>query len=392
MPSWLLPEGISDVLPDEARRIEERRRALLDLFRSYGYELVLPPLLEHLDSLLTGTGRDLDLSTFKLVDQLSGRSLGLRADTTPQVARIDAHILNRAGVVRLCYAGPVLHARPAHPLATREPIQVGAELYGDPTIDADAEIAELAVQALRRCGAGRVQFDLGHTAILRALLAADPAAASATDEILAALNAKDGAALGEALARTTATTAGAVDALSRLHGAGEAVIERARRELPAWPTVALALADLDRLVAGLARVGVEASVDLADQHGYRYHTGPTYAAYVPGLVGAALRGGRYDDIGQAFGRARPATGFSIVDLRELASLQAADEPAAIRFPRAADAALESLVASLRERGEIVVAENGVPSACGFRVDRQILRIGGSWQVVALSPGGGDPDA
>jgi ATP phosphoribosyltransferase regulatory subunit len=388
MASWLLPEGISDVLPDEARRIEELRRALLDLFRGYGYELVMPPLLEHLDSLLTGTGRELDLRIFKLVDQLSGRSLGLRADTTPQVARIDAHILNRAGFVRLCYAGPVVHARPAHPLATREPIQVGAEMYGDASIGADAEIAELAVRALQRAGSPRVNVDFGHTGVLRALLAADPAAAPATDAVLAALNAKDGAALEDALA-TLPTTAQAISALSGLHGQGEPVIARARAVLPAWPAIGQALDDLAFLVARLARVGVEASIDLADLHGYRYHTGITYAAYVPGVAGAALRGGRYDDIGQAFGRARPATGFSLVDLRELAALVATPTPAAIRAPRVDDAGLDHLVRTLRDRGEVVVVDNGAPSGCGLRFDRRIVRSGTAWQVAAIGP---EPDA
>ncbi len=178
MSRWLLPEGIADVLPHEAMHIERLRRALLDLYRCHGYEQVIPPLVEYLDSLLTGTGRDLDLRTFKLVDQLSGRQLGLRADITPQTARIDAHILNRAGVVRLCYAGAVLHTRPAHPLASREPLQVGAELYGFAGLQADAEIQSLAVQSLRMAGQATVQVDLGHTGITRALLAADPVAAA----------------------------------------------------------------------------------------------------------------------------------------------------------------------------------------------------------------------
>ena len=191
MPRWLLPENISDILPLEARRVEELRRALLDLYRSYGYELVVPPLIEYLDSLLTGTGSDLDLRMFKLTDQASGRLLGLRADATPQVARIDAHILNRKGVARLCYAGSVLHARPLHPLASREPLQVGAELYGASGPEADAEVIELAVASLRLAGLSAVHLDLGHTAVVRALLDLAPPAPAVVDDLLAALSSKD---------------------------------------------------------------------------------------------------------------------------------------------------------------------------------------------------------
>ena len=276
MTRWLLPEGISDVLPDEARRVEELRRALLDLYASYGYQLVIPPLIEYLDSLLTGTGRDLDLRTFKLVDQLSGRQLGLRADITPQTARIDAHILNRKGVVRLCYAGSVLHTRPAHPLATRQPIQVGAELYGHDGPAADAEVQELAVASLRRAGVARVWLDLGHTGIVRALLADAPAAVA--EDILEALAAKDVPALREAAARAAPATAAAVLALTRLHG-DAGVIDEARRILPPTRPIARALDDLARLADASRADAV--SVDLADLHGYRYYTGVNFAAYEP---------------------------------------------------------------------------------------------------------------
>src|SRR5690606_6687945 len=170
MPRWLLPENIADALPSEARRIEELRRRLLDLYRSYGYELVMPPMIEHIDSLLTGSGRDLGLRTFQLVDQMSGRILGLRADITPQVARIDAHLLNRQGVARLCYAGSVLHTRAASPFATREPIHVGAEIYGHAGLEADIEVIELMVRSLAEADCGRVRIDLCHVGIVPALL------------------------------------------------------------------------------------------------------------------------------------------------------------------------------------------------------------------------------
>jgi ATP phosphoribosyltransferase regulatory subunit len=378
MARWLLPEGISDVLPAEARRVEELRRALLDLYASYGYQLVIPPLIEYLDSLLTGTGRDLDLRTFKLVDQLSGRQLGLRADITPQTARIDAHILNRSGVVRLCYAGSVLHTRPAHPLATRQPLQVGAELYGHDGPAADAEVQELAVASLRRAGVERVLLDLGHTGIVRALLVDAPAAVA--EDILEALAAKDVPTLREVAARAAPATAAAVLALTRLHG-DAAVIDEARRVLPATRAIGRALDDLARLAEASRADAV--SVDLADLHGYRYYTGVNFAAYEARVSGALLRGGRYDDIGRAFGRARPATGFSI-DLRDLARLNHAPPHAAILAPADSDRDLARVVEELRARGEVVVRQLAPDEAAPDGVDRALRRVDGRWQVVALA--------
>ncbi len=379
MARWLLPEGISDVLPHEARRLEALRRVLLDLYRSYGYELVMPPLAEYVDSLLTGAGADLDLRTCKLVDQHSGRMMGLRADTTPQVARIDAHILNRHGVVRLCYAGSVLHARPLHPLATREPFQVGAELYGHAGLAADAEILELAVESLRRAGIERVQLDLGHTGVVRAILDADAAAAAAADDILAALIAKDLPALADTVAGLDPATGDALLALARLHG-GPEVIARARSDLPPLPAIGRALDDLERLVRSTA--ADELSVDLADLHGYRYHTGVTFAAYAPALPGAILRGGRYDDIGRAFGRARPATGFSI-DLRDLTRGQDDGACAAILAPCEDDPDLAAMVRALRADGEVVVRRLAPDEVVdGVDFDRELRRVDGRWTVVA----------
>jgi len=379
MARWLLPEGISDVLPHEARRLESLRRVLLDLYRSYGYELVIPPLAEYVDSLLTGSGADLDLRTFKLVDQQSGRMMGLRADTTPQVARIDAHILNRRGVARLCYAGSVLHARPQHPLATREPFQVGAELYGHAGLAADAEILELAVESLRKAEIDRVRLDLGHTGVVRAILGADAGAAAAADEILAALIAKDLPALADAVADLDPLAGDALLALARLHGGCE-VIAQARRVLPPLPEIGRALDDLEQLAR---RTGAdELSIDLADLHGYRYHTGVTFAAYAPALPGAVLRGGRYDDIGRAFGRARPATGFSI-DLRDLTRGHDDGAQRAILAPYDDDAELAALVRTLRAGGEIVVRRLAADEAVdGIDFDREITRVGGRWTVVA----------
>jgi len=378
MARWLLPEGISDVLPQEARRLEQMRRALLDLFARCGYELVVPPLIEYVDSLMTGAGADLDLRTFKLIDQMSGRMMGLRADTTPQVARIDAHILNRTGVVRLCYASNVLHARPLHPLASREPFQVGAELYGHAGLAADAEILRLAAAALKTIGVTGSRFDLGHTGVLRALLAFDSASDVRIDEIVAALSSKDSAALDVAIRGMSADAQRGLRALPRLHG-GTGVVSQARRELTASPEVSAALDDLEELAR---RSGVDdVCIDLADLHGYRYHTGVTFASYLPGLPGALVRGGRYDDIGRAFGRARPATGFSI-DLRDLTRTGANGEPRAIIAPPEADASLSKFIAALREAGETVLEQFGsddLPASHIF--DREIRREAGAWKVV-----------
>jgi ATP phosphoribosyltransferase regulatory subunit len=379
MSRWLLPEGISDVLPHEAATIERLRRALLDLYRSYGYEQVIPPLVEYLDSLLTGTGRDLDLRTFKLVDQLSGRQLGLRADITPQTARIDAHILNRAGVVRLCYAGAVLHTRPAHPLASREPLQVGAELYGFAGLAADAEIQRLAAESLRLAGVGPIQFDLGHTGITRTLLAASPAAAPLADDLLAALGAKDVPALRELSEPLPATTRDALLALTRLHGEPKQVLAEARRLLPALDAVARALDDLDWLAQRLPADRV--TIDLSDLHGYRYYTGVNFAAY-GAAPSALLRGGRYDDIGRAFGRARPATGFSI-DMRELTRGNGAPARQAILAPAIDDGELAQEVARLRASGEVVIRRLAdEDSVDPEHAPRELRRIEGRWQVVA----------
>lgn len=380
MARWLLPEGISDVLPAEAQHIESLRRRLLDLYRVHGYELVIPPLIEYLDSLLTGTGRDLDLRTFKLVDQLSGRQLGLRADITPQTARIDAHILNRRGVVRLCYAGSVLHTRPAHPLATRQPVQVGAELYGHASLAADLEVQRLALESLRLAGLTDIRMDFGHTGVVRALLAADPAAQPLADDLLAALGAKDRAALRVLAAQLAPATARALDVLVTLHGAPAAVLAQAREQLPAMPAIARALDDLAELTAAVVADAV--SIDLSDLHGYRYYTGVNFAAYsrTAGLQGAVLRGGRYDDIGRAFGRARAATGFSI-DLRELARVDVATDAAAVLAPAGQDAALRAKVAELRAAGEVVVQQldaSDVPET--FEFARELKLVNGRWCV------------
>lgn len=377
MPRWLLPENISDVLPLEARRVEAVRRALLDLYASYGYELVIPPLIEYVDSLLTGTGSDLDLRTFKLVDQASGRMLGLRADITPQVARIDAHILNRAGVTRLCYAGSVLHARPMHALAVREPLQVGAELFGSSSLAADAEILELAIESLRTTGLDGVAIDLGHAGVLRGLLDIAQLPAAVEEEIVAALAAGDLPALRETVAPLPARERDGLLALARLSG-GTEVIAEARRALPDSPAIARALDDLHALAAGCAAT---VTVDLADCHAYLYETGVTFSVHAEGAPGALVRGGRYDNVGKAFGRARPAVGFSIY-LRDLAALSEAEPPRAVLAPAGDEPALRDAIRALRASGEVVVqrweGENGAGSDTVF--DRELVRDAGEWKT------------
>ena len=381
MPHWLLPENISDVLPREARRLEATRRALLDLYAGYGYELVIPPLIEYVDSLLTGTGRDLDLCTFKLIDQASGRMLGLRADATPQVARIDAHILNRPGVARLCYAGSVLHARPQHPLAVREPLQVGAELYGAAGLAADLEVLEIAVASLRTAGLARVTIDLGHTGVVRALLDLARLPPEAEDDILAALSTKDTPALIECVAGVSAPVREGLIALARL-GGGRQTIAAARKALPSVTPIAAALDGLEMLAA---RCGAdEVTIDLADLHGYRYLTGVTFAVHAPELASAVLRGGRYDNIGKAFGRARPAVGFSIY-LRELVSLLRTDAPGAILAPAGEATELRDAIRALRASGQIVVQrlpdEVAGAEPGDFVFDRELRYVDASWRVV-----------
>lgn len=377
MPNWLLPENIADILPSEARKIEDLRRRMLDTFRRYGYELVMPPLLEYLESLLTGAGTDTALRTFKLVDQLSGRTMGLRADMTTQVARIDAHLLNRDAVTRLCYAGSVLHTRPSGLHATREPLQIGAEIYGHAGLEADAEIQELALTSLALAGFETVRLDLCHVGILRAILSADPLAQADEVALCAMLKAKDAPGLRVLAQAFSATARDAIMALPQLYG-DASTLQRARVQLPPLPGIIAALDELDALVALCDATAV--TVDLADLHGYQYESGAMFAAYVPGLPNPVARGGRYDHVGEAFGRARPATGFSM-DLRELARLlPTAERKRAIRAPWGRDAALRQTIAALRSADEIVIQH--LPGHDNdqdeFDCDRVLVLDNGNW--------------
>lgn len=356
MSAWVLPDHIADVLPSEARHIEELRRGLLDTARSYGYELVMPPLLEHLESLLTGTGEALDLMTFKLVDQLSGRTLGLRADSTPQVARIDAHLLNRQGVTRLSYCGPVVHTRLDRPLSSREPLQFGAEIYGHAGLEADLEVVELARACLRQAGVERLQLDLADVRVIDAVLAPVQMPADRLRAIHAALATKDEPGLRELAAHLPVEVRQDLVHLPRLFGGAE-VIQTARDVLTPSPALTTALDDLTWLAAHAASNDMTLSVDLSDLRGYAYYTGMRFAVFAHGRDGAALelaRGGRYDEVGAVFGRKRPAVGFSL-DLKELVQA-VAPRPlvAAIRSPWGVAPGLRNAVAALRAQGHTVV--------------------------------------
>jgi ATP phosphoribosyltransferase regulatory subunit len=382
MRNWLLPENFEDILPPQAQRIERMRAMLLELFRVRGYQLVIPPLLEYLESLLTGTGHDLDLRTFKLVDQLSGRMMGVRADIAPQVARIDAHLLNRKGVTRLCYAGSVLLTRPRGLDSTREPLQIGAEIYGHPGIQSDLEIQELLVDSLAACGISGARLDVGHVAVFRAICRHGGVDAELESELYEALEAKDLPTLRVVTQALPKATRKALLALPELYGDG-AMLDRARRALPRYPEIDAAL----RSLKVLSRSGtIPVSFDLADLRGYHYHSGVVFAAYAPGVPNAVALGGRYDEVGKAFGRARPATGFSM-DLRDLARIAPHEaQAAAIRAPYSNDPRLAAAIRKLRTAGEVVVV--GLPGHAAERAqsecERELVKRAGKWTVRNLS--------
>ncbi|MCL2636147.1 MAG: ATP phosphoribosyltransferase regulatory subunit [Betaproteobacteria bacterium] len=380
--NWLLPEYIADALPTEAARIESLRRQMLDHFKVRGFAYVMPPMLEYLESLLTGAGQDLKLRTFNLVDQLSGRTMGVRADITPQTARIDAHLLNHQGVTRLCYCGSVLHTLPATLSAGREPLQIGAELYGYAGIEADLDIIRLLAGAFAAIKLPLARIDLGHVGIFRALAEAAGLPPAAEDNLLNLLQAKDVPGLAEACATVAAPWREALLALPQLYG-GVEVIARAQAELPALPAITAALDGLRHVFAAAPELPL--SVDLSDLRGYHYHNGIVFAAYCPGYPAAIALGGRYDGAGQAFGRARPATGFSL-DLREVARMvPAVGAAGAILAPAiGADMALAARIAALRGQGEVVVELLPGETACeGLCCDRQLVRVGASWIIEAI---------
>ena len=377
---WLLPEGISDLLPDAAQDLEGLRRAMLDTYRRHGFELVLPPLVEYLDSLLIGSGGDLDLKTFKLVDQLSGQSLGVRADITPQVSRIDAHLLQQRDINRLCYAASVLRTRPSGQEGSREPIQIGAEVYGHAGIEADIEVIDLLLQSLALAELGPVRLDINHLGLASLLLAE----LEGVDEeaVLQLLQARDLPSLRELLAPwSQQPAAAALLALPECFGPAESAMARARTVLAPWPQATPHLDALDAVLGSLrlARHAgqVSLAIDLADVQGFRYHTGLGFAAYVEGHARAVGRGGRYDGIGAAFGRGRPATGFSL-DLRDRHT-----PPAIIVAPWSDDPALLAFIDTLRAQGETVLQllpGQDAQRLAGVSADRTIGFIHGQWRL------------
>ena len=385
--AWLLPEHIADVLPAQARQVERMRRTLLDVAGGYGYELVIPPLIEHLESLLSSTNKKLDLHTFKLVDQLSNRTVDMRADSTPQVARIDAHLLNRDSVTRLCYCGPLLHTLPSGLHGTREPLQFGAEIFGHPGLEADLEVIDLALDCAQAVGLQTPTLDMSDARIVRGLLAGAPIDVSRIHALVEALAAKDLALVSELSADLPSETRDGLHGLLRMYG-GDEVLSVAEELLPKRPLISAALRDL-RLLARHVREAypeVRVGYDLADVGGYSYYSGARFAVYAAGSSDALLRGGRYDEVGAVFGRSRPAVGFSVVDLKELAERAPVGRPTpVIRAPWSEDPGLRAAVRQLRQQGESVVCllPGHDLDGAGFDCDRELVLTGSTWTVRTL---------
>ncbi len=390
---WLLPDGVEEILPAEAYRLESLRRDLLDLYESWGYELVITPLIEFLDSLLVGSSHDLDIHTFKITDQLSGRMMGIRADITPQAARIDAHCLNRQGPVRLCYADNVLHTRPRGLMTSRVPIRIGAELYGHAGVACDIELVCLMHETLRRAQVPDLYIVLGHVGIFRALVAAAELPADIERSLFEAMQRKAFDEVDTVLDAKVSDPAleSMLKSLSRLSG-DEAVLEQALDVFAAAPeTVQKELQDLVDIVAGVRKriPGVNLCFDLCELRGYEYHTGIVFAAYTPCYGRAVAKGGRYDHIGEVFGRARPASGFDS-DLKILAKLtcKVFARGQGILAPAGYDDALLGKIGELRDQGEIVVQwlEETLPDGdqiAELNCDRKLVNDQGKWQVTPI---------
>ena len=383
MRNWLLPEYIEDVLPAEAAQIESLRRSLLDLLDVHGFQLVMPPLLEYLESLITGVGHDLDLATFKVVDQLTGRLMGVRADITPQAARIDAHMLNNQGVTRLCYAGSVLRTSPDGLAQTRQPMQLGAELFGHAGIEADIEIQRLMVKTLQAAGVNALQIDFSHVGIFDSLMSKVQAIDVLKQSVYQALQSKDQTEVKSLTRDFDAETRQALCRLTELNG-DASILTVAAKDLPKTPEITSALNDLTQVAKDLADLGVGLSFDLAELRGYHSHSGMVFAAYAQGCSGPLAFGGRYDEVGQVFGRARAATGFSL-DLRGLVkALPALKVKKAILAPYGNEASLINKINSLRASGEKVVQE--LPGhdvhIAELNCDRKLVNQAGQWQLVS----------
>ncbi len=384
---WLLPEGIEEISPDQARLIEGLRREILDMYSAWGYELVIPPFIEYLESLLTGTGSDLDLNTFKLIDQLTGRMLGVRADMTPQVARMDAHRLRRDTPTRLCYLGTVLHTRSDGFAGSRSPLQVGAELFGHAGVESDIEILRLMWRTLQLSGVRDIYLDLGHVGIFRGLTRQAQLAADREQALFEALQRKAIAEIHVMVREygLDQQLAGMLGALAELNG--EHALDRARSCLAqAGPKVLEALDYLSRMAGSMRRFlpDVPVHFDLAELRGYHYKTGVVFAAFVPRSGQEVARGGRYDDIGKVFGKARPAVGFS-TDLKALISLghgleQRHPGPASVAVPWSDEADLQDRISELRESGRRVLSllpgQQGDALAMGCT--QQLVHRNGQW--------------
>lgn len=384
MRNWLLPEYIEDVLPAEAERVEALRRNLLDLFKVHGYQYVIPPMMEYVESLITGAGHDLDLATFKVVDQLTGRLMGVRADMTPQVARIDAHLLNQHGITRLCYAGSVLRTKPDGLARTREPLQLGAELYGHAGIGSDIEIQRLLIKALQAIGIHQIHIDFSHVNVFGSLIESSGISAQLEQDLYAALQSKDQCSVAALSTSLDKVMREALLHLTELNG-DQSIIAKASQVLPQTPAIAQALDSLTQVAAALTDLDVTVSFDFSELRGYHYHSGIVFAAYAQGYKGPLALGGRYDEVGQAFGRARPATGFSL-DLRGVVTaLPPAKKSMAIFAPASDDKSLNEKVEALRAEGHIVVQElAGTQSdVAELNCDRKLAHYNSGWHVVDI---------
>lgn len=391
MSVWILPDHIADVLPAQARHIEALRRSLLNSAATYGYELVIPPAFEYLNALLTGTGSALNLQTFKLVDQLSGRSMGLRADTTPQVARIDAHLLAREGLSRLTYCGSVFHTKPARPHASREPLQLGCELYGHAGLEAEMEILQLALDSLQALGLEQLTLDLADVGMVDALMASCGLDSDSSTALHTALAAKDRNGMQAALSQMDAAQRQLFTELAAAYGPAATVLAQLRRAFAQQPQLLARLDALQLLVEHLQAYAPNTTLllDMADNQGWNYYNGIRFAMYAqaPGqTVGQEiLRGGRYDGVGSVFGhkqsRHRPAVGFSL-DLKELASVcpLAAKSPA-IYTTWHTDPAWQQAVQALRQQGHTVICQlspNDPGDSSVYACSQQLVLHEGAW--------------
>jgi ATP phosphoribosyltransferase regulatory subunit len=384
---WLLPDGIEELLPAQAKRAEALRRQLLDLYARWGYELVMPPLVEFTESLLINGNHDLDLQTCKLTDQLSGRLMGVRADITPQTARIDAHGLIRQGATRLCYAGSTLHAKPKTALASRSPIQIGCEFYGVAGVDADGEVISLMLETARIAGIQHVTLDLGHVAIFRGLAALAGLKDEQEQVLFDILQRKATTELHDFVhaSVTNANAATLLLALAEWKGDRSVLTRAAHALAQAPPAVRDAIQQLENIADCVSQRAPDVTLyfDLAELRGYHYHTGLVFALYVAGVGEAIANGGRYDNFGAAFGRARPASGFS-ADLKHLLDLGhvPASDVSVIWATLDGTAAQWQAIEKLRAQGEQVIAGGGSETR-DSQCQRELIRDGAQYLIRTL---------